>query len=72
MIREPRHGPRNKSSVEETELGDEEEGLWKYLGNEGDGNPESFLPFKESKDCHFVKCIYCYFSLTSPPGNLFV
>ncbi|KAG7216972.1 hypothetical protein INR49_001626 [Caranx melampygus] len=44
-LTEPRHGPREQSCVEETELRDdeeEEEGLWKYLGSEGDCHPESF------------------------------
>lgn len=43
-LTELRHGPREQPCVEEKQL-EEEEGLWKYLGNEGDCRPESFPPF---------------------------
>lgn len=44
-LTELRHGPREQPCVEEKQLEEEEEGLWKYLGNEGDCHPESFPLF---------------------------
>lgn len=51
-----RHGPRNNPSVEETQLG-EEEGLWKYLGNEGVCCPKkSLLPLLRKGQKAIISC----------------